>query len=114
MTDGQGEAGRAGRGQAGEQKAQDLPPFVQTPDGGCGEEGARLCSGCPVTGVGVGSVQRSWQPQLSCALGCVCRIPGSPEQVPPYKGAAIQMIFVQRSCCCWVGIRELVRHRTMC
>lgn len=33
----------------------------------------------------------------SAALGRVCRIPASPEQVPPYKGAAIQMIFVQRS-----------------
>lgn len=87
MTDGQGEAGGAERGQAGEQKVQDLSPFVQTHDGGCGEEGARLSSGCPMTGAGVFSVQRSWQPQLSCAvLGCVCRIPGSQSRFPLTEG----------------------------
>lgn len=60
----------------------------------------------------------SWQcpkvlaTSVSCAaLGCVCTVPGNPEQVPPYKGAAIQMIFVQ---CCWVGMEELVRRCTMC
>lgn len=43
----------------------------------------------------------SWQcpkvlaASVSCAaLGCFCGILGSPEQVPPYKGAAIQMVFV--------------------
>lgn len=38
-SDGQGEAEAAGRGQAGEEQAQDLSPCVQTSDGGCGEDG---------------------------------------------------------------------------
>lgn len=37
-SDGQGEAGGAGGGQAAEEEAQDLSPCVQTPDGGCGEK----------------------------------------------------------------------------
>lgn len=51
----------------------------------------------------------SWQcPKvLAASVSCVCRIPESPEQVPPYKGAAIQMIFVQRSRCCRVEMEEL-------